>query len=298
MLNKIISFSLKNRLFVIASAAFLLAYGTYTAINLPVDVLPDLNRPRVTVMTEATGLSPEEVEVLITLPIENVINGATGVKDVRSNSGVGLSIVYVEFDWGSDLLQARQLVSEKLQMAKEKLPEGITPAMAPISSIMGQIMMIAIYSPDTVSATEIRTAADWIIRPRLLTIPGVSQVINIGGDVKQYQVQIDPNKLNNYGITLDEVEKSLSSSNQNSTGGFTEKSNQEYLIRNIGRAGSIEDIKNTIVASRENTTVFLREVAEVKIGPPIKRGDGGLNGKPAVIMSIENRRRNYYVKQR
>ncbi len=287
MFNKIISFSLKNRLFVIAAAAFLMVYGTYTAFDLPVDVLPDLNRPRVTIMTEAKGLSPEEVEVLITLPIENVLNGATGVKDVRSSSGVGLSIIYVEFDWESDLLQARQLVSEKLQMAKEKLPEGIIPAMAPISSIMGQIMMIGVYSPDTVSAIEIRTAADWIIRPRLLTIPGVSQVINIGGDVKQYQVQIDPNKLKNYGITLDEVEKSLSSSNQNSTGGFTEMSNQEYLIRNIGRAKSIEDINNTIVASRDNIPVFLKEVAEVKIGPPIKRGEGGLNGKPAVIMSIE-----------
>ncbi len=287
MLNKIISFSLKNRLLVIAAAAFLLIYGVRTILTLPIDVLPDLNRPRVTVMTEAHGLSPEEVEVLITLPIESALNGATGVQQVRSNSGVSLSIVFVEFDWGTDILIARQTVSEKLQLVKEKLPKDVTPVMGPISSVMGQIQLVGISATDSTSKMDIRTIADWTIRPRLLTITGVSQVINIGGDVKQYQVLIDPNKLKDFKISVKEVEDAIGSSNSNSTGGFTEKSNQEYLLRNIGRTASIDEIANSIVVYRENIPVYLKQVANVKIGPPIKRGDGGLNGKPAVLMAIE-----------
>lgn len=287
MLNKIIEFSLKNRLLIVASAALLMVYGTYVTLNLPVDVLPDLNRPRVTIMTEAAGLSPEEVEILITVPIENVLNGSTGVKEVRSSSAPGLSVVYVEFDWETDILIARQLVSEKLQTASEKLPENVTPVMAPISSIMGQIMLIGLYSADTTSAMDVRTAADWVIRPRLLTIPGVSQVINIGGEVKQYQVLIDPHKLASLNVSLEEVEVSLQKSNVNTTGGFTESSNQEYLIRNIGRTESIEEISNSIITYRDNIPVLLRQVGEVKLGAALKRGDAGLNGKPAVILSIE-----------
>ncbi|MCY7362016.1 MAG: efflux RND transporter permease subunit, partial [Ignavibacteria bacterium] len=205
MLNKIIGFSLNNRLLIVATAAFLLIYGVRTIINLPIDVLPDLNRPRVTVMTEAHGLSPEEVEVLITIPIENALNGSTGVKEVRSNSGISLSIVYVEFDWDTDILIARQTVAEKLQLVKEKLPKDVTPVMGPITSVMGQIQIIGISAADTTYNMEIRTIADWTIRPRLLSISGVSQVINIGGDVKQYQILIDPNKMKDLRISLKEV---------------------------------------------------------------------------------------------
>lgn len=287
MLNKIIKFSLKNRLLIVAASVFLMMYGIYTIINLPIDVLPDLNRPRVTIMTEAHGLAPEETEVLITLPIENALNGATGVKEVRSNSGVGLSIVFVEFDWSTDILIARQTVAEKLQLVKEKLPKDVNPTMGPISSVMGQIQLIGISSNDTAAKMNIRTIADWTIRPRLLSISGVSQVINIGGDVKQYQVLVDPNKMKDFSISLKEVEDAIGSSNINSTGGFTESSNQEYLLRNIGRTASIEEVANSVVAYRENTPVYLKQIASVKIGPPIKRGDGGLNGKPAVIMAIE-----------
>lgn len=287
MLNKIISFSLKNRLLVVATAAFLMIYGIRTILNLPIDVLPDLNRPRVTVMTEAHGLSPEEVEVLITLPIENALNGATGVKEVRSNSGVSLSIVFVEFDWDTDILIARQTVAEKLQLVKEKLPADVTPVMGPISSVMGQIQIIGISATDSTSKMDIRTIADWTLRPRLLSISGVSQVINIGGDVKQYQVLVDPNKMKDFKISLKEVEDAIGFSNTNSTGGFTENSNQEYLLRNIGRTASIEEVANSIVAYRENIPVTLKQIATVKIGAPIKRGDGGMNGKPAVLMAIE-----------
>ncbi|MCB0726609.1 MAG: efflux RND transporter permease subunit [Ignavibacteriae bacterium] len=287
MLNKIISFSLKNRLLVVAAAALLLVYGIRTIINLPIDVLPDLNRPRVTVMTEAHGLSPEEVEVLITIPIENALNGATGVKEVRSNSGVSLSIVFVEFDWDTDILIARQTVAEKLQLVKEKLPADVTPVMGPISSVMGQIQIVGISATDSTSKMDIRTIADWTLRPRILSISGVSQVINIGGDVKQYQVLVDPNKMKDFKISLKEVEDAIGSSNSNTTGGFTENSNQEYLLRNIGRAASIEEVANSIVAYRENIPVSLKQIATVKVGPPIKRGDGGMNGKPAVLMAIE-----------
>jgi len=287
MLNKIISFSLKNRLLVVATAAFLMIYGVRTILNLPIDVLPDLNRPTVTVMTEAHGLSPEEVEVLITQPIENALNGATGVKVVRSNSGVSLSIVFVEFDWSTDILIARQTVAEKLQLVKEKLPPDVTPVMGPISSVMGQIQLIGISATDTTSKMDIRTIADWTLRPRLLSISGVSQVINIGGDVKQYQVLVDPNKMKDFNISLKEVETAIGSSNTNSTGGFTESSNQEYLLRNIGRTASIEEVANSVVAYRENIPVYLKQIANVKLGAPIKRGDAGMNGKPAVLMAIE-----------
>lgn len=287
MLNKIIGFSLKNRLFIVAAAAFLMVYGIKIIINLPIDVLPDLNRPRVTVMTEAHGLSPEEVEVLITIPIENALNGATGVKEVRSNSGVSLSIVYVEFDWDTDILIARQTVAEKLQLVKEKLPQDVTPVMGPITSVMGQIQIIGISSTDSTSKMDLRTIADWTLRPRLLSISGVSQVINIGGDVKQYQVLVDPYKLKDFKISLKEVEDAIGSSNTNTTGGISENSNQEYLLRNIGRTASIEEVANSIVSYRENVPVFLKQIATVKIGPPIKRGDGGMNGKPAVLMAIE-----------
>ncbi len=222
MLNRIIEFSLKNRLFVLAGAALLFVYGVFTLIGLPVDVLPDLNRPTVTIFLEAEGLAPEEVETLVNFPVETVLNGAPGVKRVRSNAAVGLGLIFVEFDWGTDIFLDRQIVSEKLQLATERLPAGVTPIMGPISSVMGQIMLIGLQS-DSVSAMELRSLADWTLRPRLLTIPGVAQVIPIGGEVRQYQVLVSPEKLKAFGLSLSDVREALENSNSNTTGGFIQR---------------------------------------------------------------------------
>lgn len=286
MLNKIIQFSLKNRMLIVAGAALALVYGVMVILKLPVDVLPDLNRPTVTILTEAPGLAPEEVEALVTLPMETMMNGATRVQRVRSFSSAGLSIIFVEFDWGSDIYIDRQIVNEKLQLASAKLPPGISPVMGPISSIMGQIMLVGM-SADSTSPMELRTLADWVVRQRLLTIPGIAQVIPIGGEVKQYQVLIDPFKMKAYNITQREVEEAIAQSNLNTTGGFTFSANQEYLIRNIGRTTSIDDIANSIITYRNGTPILLKQIGTVKLGPPIKRGDGSVDAHPAVILGIE-----------
>lgn len=288
MLNGIIKWSLQNRLIVVAIAALLLVWGSYVALNLPVDVFPDLNKPTITVLTEAKGLAPEEVETQVSYPIETVMNGVPGVSRVRSVSGVGLSIVYVEFDWGTDIYRNRQLVSEKITEAREQLPEGVSPFLAPISSIMGEIMLVAVSSKTgATDSLELRTLADWTIRPRLLTIAGVSQVIPIGGGVKQYQALVSPEKLKQFGITIEQVSEALEKSNTNSTGGFVDAQSQEYLVRNLGRFYSIDELKQTVVAYRNNTPIRLGDVADVQFGARIKRGDAGTNGKPAVIISVQ-----------
>ncbi|MGI8469964.1 MAG: efflux RND transporter permease subunit [Pyrinomonadaceae bacterium] len=288
MLNAIIKWSLQNRLIVVAFAALLLVWGTYVAYNLPVDVLPDLNKPTVTIMTEAGGLAPEEVETLVSFPIETAMNGVPGVSRVRSQSGIGLSVIYVEFDWGTDVYRNRQLVAEKLSQAKEQLPPDVQPTLAPISSIMGEIMLVSVKSKSgKIDPLDVRTLADWTIRPRLLTIQGVAQVINIGGGVKQYQVLVTPEKLKQFGVTIEEVSSALEKSNSNSTGGFVDAQSQEYLVRNLGRFYSVDELKNTVVAYRNNTAVKVGDVANVEFGAKIKRGDAGSNGTPAVIMSIQ-----------
>ena len=284
MLDRLIKISLTNRLIVLVFALILMIGGTYTAMQLPVDVLPDLNRPRVTIFLEAEGMAPEEVEALITTPVESAVNGATGVEAVRSNSTIGLGMVFVEFSYGTDILVARQTVSERLQSIQ--LPEGVTPVLGPISSVMGQIMMVGLSS-DSTSQADLRTIADYTIRQRLLSIPGVSQVIPIGGEVLQYQVLVSMPKLNAAGISINDIEEALQSSNLNTTGNFIESSGSEILIRNIGRLNSIEDIKNIVVGSKDNIPILLSQVADVKFGARLKRGDGSLNGKPAVILSIE-----------
>ena len=288
MLNAIIKWSLHNRLIVVAIAALLLVWGSYVAINLPVDVLPDLNKPTVTIMTEASGLAPEEVETLVSFPIETAMNGVPGVSRVRSQSGIGLSIIYVEFDWGTDVYRNRQLVAEKLSQAKDQLPPDVLPTLAPISSIMGEIMLVSVSSKSgKTDPLDVRTLADWTIRPRLLTIGGVAQVINIGGGVKQYQVLVTPDKLKQFGVTIEEVSKALEQSNSNSTGGFVDAQSQEYLVRNLGRFYSVDELKQTVVAYRNNIAIKVGDVANVEFGARIKRGDAGANGKPAVIMSIQ-----------
>ncbi len=287
-MNAIIKWALQNRLIVVAIAALLLVWGAYVAINLPVDVLPDLNKPTVTIMTEASGLAPEEVETLVSFPIETAMNGVPGVSRVRSQSGIGLSIIYVEFDWGTDVYRNRQLVAEKLSQAKEQLPPNVLPTLAPISSIMGEIMLVSVSSKSgKTDPLDVRTLADWTIRPRLLTIGGVAQVINIGGGVKQYQVLVTPEKLKQFGVTIEEVSKALEKSNSNSTGGFVDAQSQEYLVRNLGRFYSVDELKQTVVVYRNNTAIKVGDVANVEFGARIKRGDAGANGKPAVIMSIQ-----------
>jgi CzcA family heavy metal efflux pump len=286
MLNQIIKFSLANRLIILAFAIILMVAGTYTALQLPVDVLPDLNRPRVTIFLEAEGMAPEEVEALVTLPVETSLNGATGVEAVRSNSAIGLGMVFVEFDYGMDIMKARQIVSEKLQTIQSQLPEGITPVLGPVSSVMGQIMLIGLSS-DTTSKAELRTIADYTIRQRLLSVKGVSQVIPIGGDKLQYQVLVSMPKLNAAGLSINNIEEGLKNSNLNTTGNFFSSHGTEVLIRNLGRLHSIDDLKNIVVGYKDNTPILLEQIADVQFGAKFKRGDGSLNAKPAVILSVE-----------
>ena len=263
MLDRLIKFSLENRLFVIAFAALILVYGTYTALRLPIDVLPDLNRPRVTIFLEANGMAPEEIETQVALPVETALNGAPGVEVVRSSSAIGIGMVFVEFDWDTDVYRARQLVAEKLQTVS--LPNGITPVMGPISSVMGQIMLIGI-SADSTSPSELRTLADFTVRRRLMSIKGVSQVIPIGGERLQYQVLISSAKLKQYNLTIDAIDQALQLSNQNTTGNFFDRRGSEVLIRNVGRAYTLDDLAQTVVANNEGNPVLLSQVAEVKNG--------------------------------
>jgi len=288
MLDKLIQFSLRNRLLVLVVAALVTAYGILTAVRLPVDVFPDLNRPTVTLLTEAKGLAPEEVETLVTFPLETALNGLPGVLRVRSNSGVGLSIIFVEFDWGMEILTARQIVQERLQPAAEQLPEGIRPIMGPISSLMGEILLIGLYSETgETQPMDIRSIADWELRPRFLSVPGVSQVIPIGGGVKQYQVLASPEKMAAFDVTLKEVEEAARLSQSNSAGGFLENANQEVLVRNIGRSASLDDLANSVVTNREGTPILLKDVADVKFGRQTMRGDAGVDAHPAVILAIQ-----------
>ncbi|WP_437505233.1 efflux RND transporter permease subunit [Sorangium sp. So ce1099] len=286
MFDYLIRFSLRNRLFVIAAAALVLVYGTYSLLKLPIDVFPDLNRPTVTLMTEAPGLAPEEVETLVTVPLERVMNGAPGVERVRSTSGVGLSVVYVEFDWSTDIYRDRQLVAERLATVTEQLPEGITPQMGPVASIMGEILLIGVQG-EGVSPMTLRTQADWVIRPRLLTIPGVAQVIPIGGEVRQIQVTVDPARLAAAAVSLDEISRALGGANANATGGYVDRRGLEFLVRTLGRARTEADIAATVIALRNGTPVTLAQVATVQEAARIKRGDGSIDGRPAVILSVQ-----------
>lgn len=287
MLNKIIKWSLGNRLIIIALALIIMLFGTYVVLNLPVDVFPDLNRPSVTIMSEAGGLAPEEVENLVTFPVETLMNGIPGVERIRSQSGVGLSIIWVEFKWGTDIMTARQMIAEKLNVAKEQLPEEVTPVMAPISSIMGEIMLVSVSSKTgATKPMDLRTLAEWVIRPRIMTIPGIAQVINIGGEMKQYQVLVSPEKLKQFNVTLDEIIQATKESNISTTGGFIDSKSQEYLVRNLGRINSLDELKDTVVVYRNGSAVTLADVTEVKFGARIKRGDGGTNANPSVIMAI------------
>ncbi|KIF81599.1 efflux RND transporter permease subunit [Noviherbaspirillum autotrophicum] len=288
MFNWIVRFSLANRLFALAAALLLIVYGALTATRTPVDVFPDLNKPLVTVLTEAGGMAPEEVEQLVSFPLETALNGMPGVTRVRSVSGVGLSIVYAEFDWGTDIYRNRQLVSERLTLVKDQLPAAITPIMGPVSSIMGEVMLIALpIDVAKANPMQAREYADFVLRPRLLSIPGVSQVIPIGGDVRQLRVEPDTARMAQFNVTLDQIAASLQGFASNTSGGFIDLNSREYLIRNLGRTNRLEDVKDLAVAFRNGAPVLLEQVASVRYAPSFKRGDAGMNGKPAVIVSVQ-----------
>src|SRR6188768_2695265 len=286
MFTFLVSASLRNRLLVLAMAAILVVLGAYTARQLPVDVFPDLNRPTVTIMTESEGYAPPEVEQLVSFPIETQMNGVPGVSRVRSVSGVGLSIVYVEFDWGTDIFRNRQLVAERLAQVQSQLPLNVTPQIGPISSIMGQILLIAVTST-TASPMEAREIADFTIRPRLLAVPGVAQVIPMGGEVRQYRIAPLPSALRALGVGYEQIEQALRQFGTNTGGGFTDQNAREFLIRNIGRTTSLEDLRNIVVTTIEDRPILLRQLANVDFAPKVKRGDAGYMGKPAVIVSVE-----------
>ncbi len=287
MLNKIIEYALNNRLMIIAASALLLIAGIYTVTKMEVDVFPDLTAPTVVVLTEAHGMAPEEVEKLVTFQIETAVNGATNVRRVRSSSAAGISIVWIEFEWGTDIFKARQIVSEKLTTLAEKLPLGVgNPTLAPQSSIMGEIMLIGVSS-DSTTPMDLRTTADGNIRPRLLATGGVSQVIVIGGEYKQYQILASPQKMKYYKISLNELLKASKESNLNASGGFMNEFGNEYIIRGVGRTNSVEETGNAVIKVVNNVPIKIEDVAEVKIGGAIpKIGDGSLKASPAIIMTV------------
>jgi heavy-metal exporter, HME family len=280
--------SLANRLLVVAAAVVLMLYGAFTLQQLPVDVFPDLNKPTVTLITEAGGMAPEEVEQLITFPVETAMHGMPGVAGIRSVSSVGLSFVYVTFEWNVDVYRARQLVGERLALVREQIPDGVHPAMGPVSSIMGEIMLIALpIDPAKISPMQVREFADWVLRPRLLTIPGVAQVIPIGGEVRQLQVQPNTTRMAELGVTLEHLSSALRGFAANTSGGFLELNAREYLIRNLGRTARLEDLERLPLTIRNGQPILLKQVADVRFAAAIKRGDAGLNGKPAVILGIQ-----------
>ncbi len=286
MLNNIITFSLKNRLLVLLCAALLTLGGAYIASNMEVDVFPDLTAPTVVVMTEAHGMAPEEVERLVSFPIETAVNGATNVRRVRSSSSAGFSIVWVEFEWGTDIFKARQIVSEKLITIGEGLPVGVgSPTLAPQSSIMGEILLIGLTS-DSTSQMDLRTIAEWTIRPALLATGGVSQVTTIGGDFKQYQILLNPSKMNFYRVSLAELMEACNGMNNNATGGVMYEYNNEYIIRGLARTSDLSEIGKSVLKIVNGYSVKLEDVAEITIGAAPKLGYGSLNGKPAVILTV------------
>ncbi len=288
MLNKIIHYSLHNRLVVLVCAVLLLIGGTYTAYHTDVDVFPDLTAPTVVVMTEANGMAPEEVERLVTFPVETAVNGATHVRRVRSSSTTGFSVVWVEFDWGTDIYLARQIVSEKLAIVTDDLPQNVgRPTMGPQSSILGEMMIIGLTS-DTTSLLDVRTMADWTIRPRLLSTGGVAQVAVIGGDIKEYQILLDPARMKHYGVGLDQVLLVCRQMNQNANGGVLYEYSNEYIIRGVLTTTKAEELAKGVVAmTPDNTPILLEDIATVKIGgKQPKLGLASERTKPAVLVTV------------
>ena len=298
MIGKLIDWSLRNRLFILAAAGLLLGYGTQRALEMPVDVFPDLTAPTVTILAEVPGLAPVEMEALVTIPIETAMNGAAGVRRIRSSTSIGAAIVYVEFDWGADIYRARQIVAERLQTALPSLPPDMAPpTLAPVTSIMGEVMYVALRSePGDDGRTPrydlmtLKTEADWTLRRQLLAVPGVAQVIPTGGDTRQYQVLLDPLKLADYRLDIDQVRTALAETNASTSAGFLAENGQEYLIYGLGRVQGADDIAATVITERGGVPVRVADVAdvaEVRIGPAVRRGTASANGSPAVVLAIQ-----------
>ena len=288
MFKTIIDTSLSQRLLTLAFAIVLMAYGALVLSSTPVDVFPDLNKPTITLLTEAGGMAPEEVEQLVTFPIETTMNGMPGVSRVRSVSGVGLAVVTVEFEWGSDIYLNRQQVAERLALVREQLPPGVTPQMGPISSIMGEIILLALpVDPAKATPMQAREYADWVLRPRLLTLPGVAQVIPIGGEVKQYRVEPDTTRMQALGVSLEQIKTALAGFSANTSGGFLESQAKEFLIRQLGRTAKLSDLQRVTVAVNNGQPIALSQVADVRLAAGIKRGDASFQGQPAVILAVQ-----------
>ncbi len=287
MFDWMIAFSLRRRVLVLCAALGLVLYGSWVVPRMPIDVFPDLNRPTVTVMTEAHGLSPEEVELLVTVPLEQALLGAAGVQRVRATSGIGLSVIAVEFGWESEVALARQTVAERLALARDQIPAGLIPAMGPVTSIMGEILLLGIESDSTMTAPELRRFADYTLRPRLLSVPGVSQVIAMGGGVEQVHIEADPSRMAALGVTLEDVAKAVEGSNADSRGGALETQGREWLVRSMGRIERPEELLSAAVATRDGLPVPLSQVADVRMGIQPLRGTAGVDGRPAVILSVQ-----------
>jgi len=287
MIDALIRWSLGHRTIIVALAAGFLLWGGWSASRIPLDVLPDLTAPAVTILAEAPGMDPLEIESLVTFPIESALNGATGVRRVRSATAVGVAVVWVEFDWGQDINRARQTVTEKLSLVSGSLPPNVEPPfLAPVSSIMGEVLFVDLES-DRHSPLELRTVAETVVRRRLLAVPGVSQVIATGGQQKQYEVVLDPARLAARGVTLQDVEQALTAANRNATAGFQVAEGQEYLVRGLGRLNDTDAIAAVSVKRTDSAPVLIRDVGTVREGAAIKRGDASHNARPAVIVGIQ-----------
>ncbi len=285
MLNRIIKFSLNNRLFVMLAVVLTVIGGIYSAKNIEVDVFPDLTMPTVVILTDASNMAPEEVERLVTFPIETAVNGATNVRRVRSSSSQGFSFVWVEFDWGMDIYRARQIISEKMSLLSGQLPDGIVPMLAPQSSVMGEVMFVGMQA-DSTSMMEQRTLAEWIIKPAILATGGVSNVTIIGGDYKQYQVLADPVRMEMYGVTMGELEAAAASMCVNVGAGVVRDFGNEYNLRGMGRSNDVDELGSTVVKVNGDVSVRVADVADVVIAPAVKQGYASLNATPAIILSI------------
>lgn len=285
MLNRIIRFSLNNRLLLLLAVILVVIGGVYSAKKIEVDVFPDLTMPTVVILTDASNMAPEEVERLVTFPIETAVNGATNVRRVRSSSSQGFSFVWVEFDWGMDIYRARQIISEKMSLLTGQLPDGIVPMLAPQSSVMGEIMFIGMKA-DSTSMMELRTLAEWIVKPAILATGGVSNVTIIGGDYKQYQVLADPVRMKMFGVTMAELEAAASSMSVNVGAGVVRDFGNEYNLRGMGRSNDVDVLGSTLVKTGDDLSVRVADVADVVIAPAVKQGYAALNGEPSVILSI------------
>jgi len=286
MLNRIIAYSLNNRLTILIAAVLLLLSGTYIATNMDIDVFPELTAPTVVIMTEAPGMAPQEIERLVTFPVETAVNGSTGIRRVRSSSSMGFSIVWVEFDWKTDIYHARQTITERIIQVSAELPQGVNkPVLAPQSSLLGEMMILGLES-GTVSDTDLRTFAEWNLRPRLLSIPGVAQVTTIGGEFKEYQILIDPQRMKYYDVSMNELESTCNNLNRNSSGGFINQYGNIYNIRGIARTNNLEEIGNAVVKIHDELPVKIKDVARLSTGPAPKIGEGSYNARDAVLLNI------------